>query len=298
MSGRLDVEGEPSTVPRARAGSGGARPGGENDAQPWPEEGPPPRGRRDDERRMPFLEHLEELRRVVFDMLWGIALGAVAGWFLSERALEILVRPVGHLVYFGPAEGLSLQLKVAFGIGLVIASPFLLWRLWAFVAPGLLRTERRVVGPLVASSALLFLAGVLFAQQVLAPLTLRFLLSFQSEALTPMLAAGPYFDFLFKLCFAFGAFFQLPIVLGGLAWVGVLPPRLLLGRWREAVMVIFIIAAVFTPPDIVSQLVMAGPLLVLYVISIGVAYALAGRRRRAAAPRNDGAASPPGPEAP
>ncbi len=241
-----------------------------------------------EERRMPFLDHLEELRRVLLDTLWAVALATVAAWFVAEKAIAVLVRPVGSLVFFGPAEALGLHLKVAFALGLLVASPVALWRLWSFVAPGLFPGERRFVGPLVASSVLLFVAGVLFAHFVLAPLTLRFLLSFQSDLLKPLLGAGPYFDFLFKLCLSFGVLFQMPIVLGALSWAGILPPSVLLGRWREAVLVIFVVAALLTPPDVISQVVMAGPLLVLYGLSIGVAFGVAGRRRSVAASRDAG----------
>jgi len=240
-----------------------------------------------EERRMPFLDHLEELRRVLLDTLWAVALATVAAWFVAEKAIAVLVRPVGSLVFFGPAEALGLHLKVAFALGLLVASPVALWRLWSFVAPGLFPGERRFVGPLVASSVLLFVAGVLFAHFVLAPLTLRFLLSFQSDLLKPLLGAGPYFDFLFKLCLSFGVLFQMPIVLGALSWAGILPPSVLLGRWREAVLVIFVVAALLTPPDVISQVVMAGPLLVLYGLSIGVAFGVAGRRRRSVAASRD-----------
>jgi sec-independent protein translocase protein TatC len=274
VSGPAGLDGEPSTVASEESGSSGGRRGGE-------------------ERRMPFLEHLEELRRVLLDALWAVTIGTVAAWFVAEKAIAILVRPVGSLVFFGPAEALGLHLKVAFALGLVAAAPVVLFRLWSFVAPGLFPGERRFVGPLVASSVLLFLSGVLFAHFVLAPLTLRFLLSFQSDVLKPVLGAGPYFDFLFKLCLSFGVLFQMPIVLGALSWVGIVPPSLLLGRWREAVLIIFVIAAVLTPPDVISQVVMAGPLLVLYALSVAIAFGVAGRGRRAAAPATEGARREP-----
>jgi len=142
--------------------------------------------------------------------------------------------------------------------------------------------ERRVVGPLISASSLLFVAGLLFADLVLAPFTFKFLLSFQSENLRPLLTADAYFGFLAKLCIAFGVVFQLPIVIGALAWVGVLPASFLVRRWREAVLVVLIAAAVFTPPDVISQVVMAGPILVLYALSVGIAF-LVERRKKARA---------------
>ena len=236
-------------------------------------------GRGGGERAMPFLEHVEELRGVLFDSLWAILATSVVGWFLSKPALDLLVRPVGTLVFLGPGDALGLRMKVAFLAGIVLAAPIILWRVWAFVAPGLLARERRVIGPLVVFSSLLFFAGVAFALGILAPFTIRFLLTFQTESLKPLLTAGAYFDFLSKMAIAFGVVFQLPIVVGVLSWAGILPPEMLVRRWRESVVLIFIIAAVFTPPDVVSQMFMAAPLLVLYAVSIAVAYGLSRARR-------------------
>ncbi len=243
--------------------------------------GPAPRAK-----EMPFLEHLEELRRAIIDSLWGIVIGSMAGWFVAPRLTEFLIRPAGQLVFLGPADALNLRMKVAFFVGLVLAAPLVLWKLWHFVAPGLVTVERRVVGPLVTASSLLFVSGLLFADLVLAPFTFKFLLSFQSENLRPFLTADAYFGFLSKLCIVFGVVFQLPIVIGVLSWVGVVPARFLLGRWREAVLLIFIAAAIFTPPDVVSQVVMAGPILVLYALSVGVAFIVERRKKG----RRDGGA--------
>ncbi|MFN0151493.1 MAG: twin-arginine translocase subunit TatC [bacterium] len=236
--------------------------------------GPAPRAK-----EMPFLEHLEELRRALIDSLWGIVIGSALGWLVAPPLTDFLIRPAGQLVFLGPADALNLRMKVAFFVGLVLASPLVLWKLWHFVAPGLLPLERRVVGPLVAASSVLFVSGLLFADLVLAPVTFKFLLSFQSENLRPLLTAGAYFGFLAKLCIVFGVLFQLPIVIGVLSWVGVLPARFLLARWREAVLLILIAAAVFTPPDVVSQVVMAGPILILYSISVGIAFIVERRKK-------------------
>lgn len=233
-------------------------------------------------KEMPFLEHLEELRKALIDSLWGIVIGSAAGWFVAPRLTDFLIRPAGELVFLGPADALNLRMKVSFFVGIVLASPLVLWKLWHFVAPGLVPLERRVVGPLISASSLLFVAGLLFADLVLAPFTFKFLLSFQSENLRPLLTADAYFGFLAKLCIAFGVVFQLPIVIGALAWVGVLPASFLVRRWREAVLVVLIAAAVFTPPDVISQVVMAGPILVLYALSVGIAF-LVERRKKARA---------------
>lgn len=237
-----------------------------------------PRGR--GRKEMPFLEHLEELRKALIDSLWGVVIGSTIGWFVAQRLIDFLIRPAGQLVFLGPADALNLRMKASFFIGIVLASPLVLWKLWSFVAPGLLPLERRLIAPLVVSSTALFVTGLVFADLVLAPLTFKFLLSFQSENMKPLLTADAYFGFLAKLCIAFGAMFQLPVVIGILSWAGVIPARFLVARWREAVLVILAVAAILTPPDVVSQILMAGPILILYTLSIGIAFVVEGRRKR------------------
>lgn len=235
-------------------------------------------------KEMPFLEHLEELRRVIIDSLWGVIAGSAVGWFFSGQMLAFLIRPAGSLVFLGPADALNLRIKIALFAGLMLASPLILYKLWSFIGPGLLPLERRVVGPLVMASTTLLVTGVVFAHQVLAPVTFKFLLSFQSENLQPFLTADAYFGFLAKLCIAFGFFFQLPIVVGVLTGSGVVPSRFFVRRWREAVVLVLVAAALFTPPDVVSQVIMAGPIMLLYGISTAVAVVFERRRakRRAA----------------
>ena len=236
-------------------------------------------------KEMPFLEHLEELRKALIDSLWGIVVGSTIGWFVAPRLIDFLIRPAGQLVFLGPADALNLRMKASFFIGLVLASPLVLWKLWSFVAPGLLPLERRLIAPLVISSTTLFVTGLVFADLVLAPLTFKFLLSFQSENMKPLLTADSYFGFLAKLCIAFGAMFQLPVVIGILSWAGVIPARFLAARWREAVLVILFVAAILTPPDVVSQILMAGPILILYTLSVGIAFVIEKRKKR----KSDGA---------
>jgi sec-independent protein translocase protein TatC len=268
------VESAPADAPSDPAGPSAAAAGAE------PLRRARDRKTRGGERAMPFLEHIEELRSVLLDSLWALLGASVGGWLLADRVLSLLIRPVGKLVFLGPGDALGLKMKVAGVLGPLRAAPEIKLKVWSVVAPGLMRRERSVIGPLVFSSSLLFFGGIAFALAVLAPFTIRFLLSFQTEEIQPLLTANAYFDFLAKMSIAFGIVFQLPIIVGALSWAGVLPPGLLVRRWREAVVLVFIIAAVFTPPDVVSQMMMAAPLLVLYGVSIGVAFALGGKRGR------------------
>jgi sec-independent protein translocase protein TatC len=146
-----------------------------------------------------------------------------------------------------------------------------IWRLWSFVVPGLLQRERKVLVPVTWGSLLLFYVGVAFAYYVILPISLTFLLGFGTAHLQPMISAEHYFDFAIRLALAFGAVFQFPLVVGLLTYWEFLAPDFLRRYWRYGVVAVFVISAVLTPPDVASQLLMAGPVLLLYVLSMGVA---------------------------
>jgi len=229
---------------------------------------------------MSFMEHLEELRRTLFVMLGLALVCTIAAWFVSERILAILVTPeLGQVHYFGPTEGFMIRLKVATVTGLMVAFPLLLARLWGFVAPGLFRHERRVVLPILVSSSVLFYFGVAFCYVGVVPKTVEFFRSFAGAQLEPMINVTQYFTFVSRFCLAFGIVFQLPLVIVLLAATGLVTPRQLWKTWRYGIIVIFIFAAWLTPPDAVSQVLLAGPVVVLYLLSMGIAWFVARRRR-------------------
>jgi len=241
---------------------------------------PAPRDARD-MRTMPFLRHLEELRTTLIRMLVVTVVGAIGAWFVAEPILNLLVTPdLGEVHYFGPTEGFLIRIKVAFVTGLLVAVPFLLAQIWAFVAPGLFRHEKRAVLPVLVGSTALFYFGVAFAYAGVVPKTVTFLMSFAGDRLIPMINVTQYFGFVAKFCLAFGIVFQLPLVIVMLAALGLVSPQQLWRTWRYGVLVIFIFAAWLTPPDPASQILLAGPVVVLYVGSIGLAFLLARRRRK------------------
>jgi sec-independent protein translocase protein TatC len=239
---------------------------------------------------MTLLEHLAELRNVVVAALLAVVVATAAGWFFSERLLEIVVAPMrdaGQRVYFhAPAEAFMVRLKVAFFAGLLAVLPYVIARLYGFVIPGLYQRERRVATPLIASSVLLFYGGVAFCFLLLVPQIVRIMLGFGTEQLQPLIGVGPYIGFVAQLCLAFGLVFELPLVVLLLSWAGLVQPRALLRAWRLAVIVIVIMSAVLTPgPDVVSQLVMAIPVTFLYLSSAVVALVV--NKRRAARAREE-----------
>jgi sec-independent protein translocase protein TatC len=195
-------------------------------------------------------------------------------WVVGEKLQKVY--------YSSPSEGFMIQMKVSCVIGGLAAAPFLLARLWSFVAPGLFRHERRVVVPLLVCGAALFYTGILFSFFMVVPRMMDFFLSFSSQRISPLINVTEYFMFVAKFCLAFGLAFQLPLVIVLLAALGIVSPQMLAAQWRYGVVIIFIIAAWLTPPDWVSQCMMGGPLVVLYLLSILAAWIVTRRRRKRA----------------
>ena len=232
---------------------------------------------------MSVVEHLEDLRRTLFFMLAVAALAAVGGWFVAPAALDAVVGTRVDRVYFSsPSEGFMIRMKVSLMLGLMVALPILLARLWGFVAPGLFRHERRTVVPVLISGSVLFYGGVAFAFVGVVPRVVDFFLSFAGDRLAPLLNVTEYFMFVSKFCLAFGLAFQLPLVIVLLSALGIVTPERLWSQWRYGILVIFVVAAWLTPPDVVSQVMMGAPLVLLYLLSLVAAFIVARRRRRRA----------------
>ena len=195
---------------------------------------------------------------------------SIVTWFFSGRILDFLLAgiPVENLYFNAPTEAFVVRIKLSFILGFLVAFPYILFRFWSFVSPGLFSREKRAVFPLVFVSTILFYVGVVFAYWILIPIVLDFLVRFGTEMLRPLLSVGKYFGFVARLCFAFGLVFQLPLVIVFLTGIGAISPRALIKQWRWAILVIFIAAAILTPPDPASQLLMALPLVALFLISV------------------------------
>jgi sec-independent protein translocase protein TatC len=241
--------------------------------------------RKENLKEMGLLDHLEELRSaLIFSLLAWVGASAVL-WFFSARILEFLILhlPVKDLYFFAPGEAFMVRMKLSFILGILVSSPYILFRVWRFVSPGLFRKEKGLVFPVIILSVALFYLGLVFAYWVMMPLVLRFFVTFGTESLTPMLSVEKYFSFVAKLSFAFGLVFQLPLVVILLTWMGVVSARTLLGQWRWAIIIIFSVAAVLTPPDPISQICMAVPLCVLYFASVAASFVIERRGRKSEA---------------
>ncbi|RMH70050.1 MAG: twin-arginine translocase subunit TatC [Gemmatimonadetes bacterium] len=244
---------------------------------------------------MTLLEHLEELRWRLFYALGAIAIGAVLCWFISEEMLSALLTPVPKdltLQMLKPTEGFIVRLKLAITGGFFLALPAVIYQIWKFVAPGLLESEKKYVIPVLIAGGGFFLAGSTFAYVVVMPFALDFLHSFATESIQDVWAIGEYINFATRLLLAFGVIFELPVVTFFLAKMGILSPQVMRAQRGMAVVIIFITGALLTPPDIISQCLMAIPLLGLYEISIFVAQWSYPKSREIDQPEPDTPASP------
>ncbi len=231
------------------------------------------------EKEMAFLDHLEELRWRILKSLFAVIIFAVGAYFISAWLIDIVSAPLRDVgVYFkAPAEAFLVRLKLSIFAGAIVAVPVVFYQIWMFVGPGLLKSEAKVVIPIVFSSTVFFLMGGSFCFFYVIPLAVRFLLGFSTGNMQPMIMIGDYVSFAGMMVLAFGIVFELPVASFILARMGVIDHKIMAKGRRYAVVGILILGSILTPPDLISQLLLAGPLYLLYEISIIVVW-LTGRR--------------------
>lgn len=243
--------------------------------------------------KIPLTEHLAELRKRIIVSLIAIFAGFILSFYFSEHIFYLLTLPlkstikfsftnpfiffetVKHpnmeLVFLAPAEAFWMHMKISFISGIVLTSPIILYELWKFVGPGLLPKEKKYIFPLIIIIAFLFLIGALFCFLFVLPFAMNFLITYKTEALKPMLSVDRYIDFCLKFILAFGAIFELPVVIIFLTKMGVVTTKTLAKNRKYAVLMAFIIAALLTPtPDAFNQTLMAVPIILLYEAGIWV----------------------------
>jgi sec-independent protein translocase protein TatC len=242
-----------------------------------------------DDGKMSFFDHLTELRSRIIWSLVPAGVGLVIALYFTDRIMLFLQRPLTRLksapVFLSPTEYFWTYMKVAMIAGLFIAMPVVLWNVWAFVAPGLHKHERKYAAPFVIIGSLLFLLGGAFALLVVIPFAVQFLVNFGMEkGAQPMISIAAYTDFILKFTLAFGLVFELPVIITLLSMLGIVTPQFLSKNRKYAILINFVIAAVLTPtPDALNQTLMAGPLIILYEIGI-IAARIFGKRSPAATP--------------
>jgi len=252
--------------------------------------------------QMTFWEHLEELRGRILKALVAFAVGGGVAWFFREQVLIWLTTPFINawsqsisdqkpaLHFASPPALFIAYLRLSLIAGFIFALPVIFYQIWAFVAPGLYARERRFAIPFVVSSTLLFLGGGYFGWKVAFPVAFKYLLDFSgslqtesvSLAIEPTVMIGDYLDFISRMLIAFGAVFELPVLVFFLSVAGVIDHTHLIKFARYFVVLSFFISAIITPPDIMSQFLLAIPLCLLYVLSIGIAW-LIGKKKAAPA---------------
>jgi len=249
---------------------------------------------------MTFFEHLSELRKRIINSLISIAIGAFIGVYLSKYLIYWVTKPIitalnnakqnPHLFYTHPAGYLNLYITLGVYLGIVIASPYVLYQIWLFVAPALYKHERSAISGFVASTFFLFVGGIAFGYKIALPYMLKFLVSFQGNVgpIEPMITTNDYFDLVLMVLLGFGIVFELPILIFFLSLFGIVTPKFLWNNFRYAVLVISIVAAIITPsPDATTMLIFMAPMIGLYLIGIAVSAVVVNRReKRLAAERS------------
>ncbi len=244
--------------------------------------------------RMSFLEHLDELRQRIIYSIVALFGGFIVAFTFIDFLFDFVMRPMQDvlgadqtLIYTQPTEAFILYIKIAAIAGLVIASPIVMSQVWRFIAPGLYVNEKRYAIPFVAVSTVCFVTGVAFAHYIVFPFAWRFFaVTFTTDIVTFMPRIEPAFAMYIRLILAFGIVFEMPTLVMFLARMGLLTPRFMIRNFKFFMLIAVVLSAVITPPDVISQIAMTGPLIVLYGISIGLAW-IFGKRRSKVTPYGD-----------
>lgn len=247
-----------------------------------------------DEKEMSFMDHLSELRSRLVRCAIAVGVGFLACYGFSKQLFEILMQPLvavfppdSKLIFTALPEAFFTYIKVAMVAGVLVTSPYIFYQIWCFVAPGLYDEERKYLIPIALFSGIFFAAGAWFGYSVVFPFAFEFFMDFATETIRPMPSLREYLSFSLKLLFAFGLIFELPLFIFFLARLGIVTAAMLRKVRKYAFLCAFIVSAILTPPDVVSQVLMAGPLIILYEISIWVAHVFGKKSKQAASEDED-----------
>ncbi|MBS6828963.1 MAG: twin-arginine translocase subunit TatC [Desulfovibrio sp.] len=245
---------------------------------------------------MSLMDHLGELRVRLVRCCIAVGLGFLACWAVVDPIFNALVDPLlavlpkgSHAIYTTLPEGFFTRMYIAFVAGVFVSSPVIFYQVWSFIAPGLYEEEKRYIIPVAVLSALFFMAGGAFCYFVVFPYAFSFFVSFATESIVAMPKVSDYLGFVLKLILAFGLIFEMPLFAFFLARMGLITATMMRKARRYAILAIFVVAAILTPPDVVSQLLMACPMLVLYELSILVAATFGRKKAKSESEENAGA---------
>lgn len=242
----------------------------------------------DGEAKMSFLDHLDELRKRIIWSLVSILIGFLPALAFINQIFDFIMRPMQRLlpagqtlIYTDPSEAFMLEIKICLIVGTMIASPLVFTQVWLFIAPGLYSHEKRLAIPFVLMSSVLFITGAAFSHYVVFPIVWRFFTSFTTDYLTFMPRVEPAFAMYLRLALALGITFQLPTIVLFLARMGMITPRFMIRNFKFAVLLIVIAAAVLSPDGGgVGMVAMGGPVILLYILSIGLAWIFGKKRSK------------------
>ena len=225
--------------------------------------------------KQPFLAHLEELRKRLIVCAIAIGIGFVISYIFSKQLFSFLILPLtevlpadSHLIFTSLPEMFIAYVKVALIAGVILAIPIIFYELWMFLAPALYQREKRYLIPFVLFSSILFIAGALFGYVVVFPYGFKFFISFATEDIQALPSVKQYFSFTIRLLLAFGLVFELPVVVFFMTKIGLVTPDSMKRFRKFAILGSFIMAAILTPPDVATQIMMALPIIILYEVSI------------------------------
>jgi sec-independent protein translocase protein TatC len=245
--------------------------------------------------RMSFFEHLADLRTRLMHAVGAIAIGAFVGVGVAKYIMRFVERPImkvfrdthldEQLIVTHPAGYLNTYITLGLYVGIVLASPYVLYQIWLFIAPGLYKHERKAVSSFIVASVGLFLTGIAFAYYVILPYLLRFLINFTVGGdIKPLIVLDEYFDLVFKVLLGVGVVFEMPILIFVLALFNIVTPHFLWKNFKYAILIIGIIAAIITPtPDGTTMLIFMAPMILLYLVGIGVAWTVVRKKKAKAA---------------
>jgi len=240
--------------------------------------------------QMTFFEHLSELRKRIINSLYAIGVGAFVGVWLSQRFIGFITKPMlealksagleQKLIYTHPAGYLNMVITLGVYLGVVMASPIVLYQIWLFVAPALYKHERSAVTGFLFSTVFLFLLGIAFGYFVTLPYMLKFLVSFKGPVV-PMISINEYFDLILMVLLGLGLVFELPILIFFLSLFGIVTPKFLWHNFRYAILIIAVVAAIITPtPDAQTMLIFMLPMVGLYFVGIAVSASVVRKKRK------------------
>jgi len=215
-----------------------------------------------------FFAHYEELRSRLIKSIISVLVAACLFYMIVDKVFAFVIKPVGKLVFTAPGEAFIARITLTLFGGLFLALPVILYQIWRFVAAGLREHEAKYVRIFAPCSFVLFIIGALFAYCIAVPISIRFLLSFSNDLIIPMITVKNYISFVGTMLLAFGIVFELPLVLMFLTKIGIATPAFLAQRRKYAIVIILALSALITPPDFVTQLIMAVPLIILYEAGI------------------------------